>query len=93
VAVEKLFSTKFAKIKLRQEALQSIFSGRLDIFYPPNFGCWGRKASFSTATGFIANNLFVLLGIVDSPTSISGREVGVILNRSEEPIIRRIKWV
>jgi len=38
VAVEKLFSTKFAKIKLRQEALQSIFSGRLDIFYPPNFG-------------------------------------------------------
>jgi hypothetical protein len=33
-----------------QEALQSTFSGRLDIFYPPNFGCLGRKASFSTAT-------------------------------------------
>ena len=51
VAVEKLLPTKFAKIKLRQETLQSIFSGRLDIFYPPNFGCLGRKASFSTATG------------------------------------------
>ena len=50
MAVEKLLPTKFAKIKLRQEALQSIFSGRLDIFYPPNFGCLGRKASFSTAT-------------------------------------------
>jgi hypothetical protein len=29
VAVEKLFLTKFAKIKLRQEAPQSIYSGRL----------------------------------------------------------------
>src|ERR1019366_2685393 len=56
VAVEKLLPTKFAKIKLRQEALQSIFSGRLDIFYPPNFGCLGRKASFSTATGYCNNN-------------------------------------
>jgi hypothetical protein len=56
VAVEKLFSTKFAKIKLRQEALQSIFSGRLDIFYPPNFGCLGRKVSFSTATGVYTQN-------------------------------------
>jgi hypothetical protein len=35
---------------LRQDALQSIFSGRLDIFYPPNFGCLGRKGSFSTPT-------------------------------------------
>jgi hypothetical protein len=50
VAVEKLLPTKSAKIKLRQEALQSIFSGCRDIFYPPNFGCLGVKASFSTAT-------------------------------------------
>ena len=35
VAVEKLLPSKFAKIKLRQEALQSIFSGGADIFYPP----------------------------------------------------------
>jgi hypothetical protein len=39
VAVEKLLPEKFAKIKLRQEAPQSIFSGWVDIFYPPNFGC------------------------------------------------------
>jgi hypothetical protein len=38
VAVEKLVRSKSVKIKSRQEALQSIFSGRLDIFYPPNFG-------------------------------------------------------
>src|ERR1039457_5738611 len=50
VGLEKLLPTKFAKIKLLQEALQSISLGRLDIFYPPNFGCLGRKASFSTAT-------------------------------------------
>ena len=46
VAVEKLFSTKFAKIKLRQEALQSIFSGRLDIFYPPILAVWDEKRVF-----------------------------------------------
>ena len=39
VAVEKLLPEKFAKIKSRQEAPQSIFSGWVDIFYPPNFGC------------------------------------------------------
>jgi hypothetical protein len=38
VAVEKLLLSKSTKIKSRQEALGSIFSGRLDIFHPPNFG-------------------------------------------------------
>jgi hypothetical protein len=51
VAVEKLLPAKFVKIKSRQDAPQSIFSGCVDIFYPPNFGCLGRKASFSTPTG------------------------------------------
>jgi hypothetical protein len=36
VAVEKLLPAKFAKTKSRQEAPQSIFSGRVDIFYPPD---------------------------------------------------------
>jgi hypothetical protein len=35
VAVEKLASEKSAKIKTRQEAPQTIFSSRLDIFYLP----------------------------------------------------------
>lgn len=48
VGVEIVILTKFAKIKLRQEALQSIFSGRLDIFYPPNFGSLRRKSSFNS---------------------------------------------
>jgi hypothetical protein len=38
VAVEKLFPAKFAKIKSRQDALQTTFSVFLDTFYPPNFG-------------------------------------------------------
>jgi hypothetical protein len=50
VAVEKLLLSKSTKIKSRQEALGSIFSGRLDIFHPPNFGQSGWKESFSTAT-------------------------------------------
>jgi hypothetical protein len=56
VAVEKLILSKSTKIKSRQEALQSICSGRLDIFYPPNFGCSGRKATFSAATPDYINN-------------------------------------
>jgi hypothetical protein len=36
VAVEKLTPAKIAEIKSRQDALQTIFSGRLDIFHPPN---------------------------------------------------------
>ena len=50
MAVEKLLLAKFAKIKSRQEARQSIFSDRVDIFYPPNFDCLRRKGSFSTPT-------------------------------------------
>jgi hypothetical protein len=46
VAVEKLHPTKFAKIKLRQEALQSIFSVRPYIFHPPTFGCFGTNGEF-----------------------------------------------
>jgi len=46
VAVEKLLPAKFAKIKSRQDALQTIFSDRLDIFYPPNFGWLGREKKF-----------------------------------------------
>jgi hypothetical protein len=34
VAVEKLLPTKFAKIKSRQDALQTTFSILVDIFYP-----------------------------------------------------------
>ena len=51
VGVEKLLLAKFQKIKLRQDALGSFSSRRVDIFYPPNLGCLRRKASFSTPTG------------------------------------------
>jgi len=49
VAVEKLLPAKFAKIKSRQEAPQSIFSDWVDIFYSPNCGClavWSEKGVF-----------------------------------------------
>jgi hypothetical protein len=38
VAVEKLTHQEFAEIGSRQDALQTIFSGLLDIFYRPIFG-------------------------------------------------------
>ena len=46
MAVEKLLSVKFAKIKLRQDALQTILSIFLDIFYPPNFRCFEENGLF-----------------------------------------------
>jgi hypothetical protein len=56
VAVEKLASEKLAKIETRQDALQTTFSVRVDIFYPPNCGCFEGNGVFSTATPVIANN-------------------------------------
>jgi hypothetical protein len=46
VAVEKLASEKSAKIKTRQEALQTIFFDDLDIFYPRISTCFGKKGVF-----------------------------------------------
>jgi hypothetical protein len=37
VAVEKVAVQNFAEIPSRQDAPQTTFSARLDIFYPPNF--------------------------------------------------------
>jgi hypothetical protein len=50
VGVEKLPPEKFAEIKSRQDVLYRIVSGRLDIFDPPNSGCFEEKATFSTPT-------------------------------------------
>jgi hypothetical protein len=46
VAVEKLASEKCAKIKMRQEALQTIFFNDLDIFYPRISTYFGKKEVF-----------------------------------------------
>jgi hypothetical protein len=46
VAVEKLASKKSAKIKTRQEALQTIFFDHLDIFYPTILICFREKGVF-----------------------------------------------
>jgi hypothetical protein len=46
VAVEKLLLAKFAKIKSRWDALQTTFSVFLDIFYPPNLGCFEENGLF-----------------------------------------------
>jgi hypothetical protein len=50
VGVEKLLSAKFAKTKLRQDALQTTSLSFLDIFYPPNFDRLGGNWTFSTPT-------------------------------------------
>jgi hypothetical protein len=46
VGVEKLFPAKFAKIKSRQDALQTTFSVFLDIFYLPHFGYFEEDGVF-----------------------------------------------
>ena len=51
MAVEKLLSAKFAKTKLRQDALQTDSLSFLDILYPQNFDRLGGNWTFSTPTG------------------------------------------
>jgi hypothetical protein len=46
VAVEKLAFEKSAKIKTRQQALQTIFSGLLDILYYPVFDFFQKNRLF-----------------------------------------------
>jgi len=46
VAVEKLSHRKFAEIASRQEALQTIFPSRLDIFYRPIFDFFQKDRLF-----------------------------------------------
>jgi hypothetical protein len=48
VAVEKLSRRKFAEIASRQEALQTIFSSLLDIFYHPIFDFFQQARPLST---------------------------------------------
>jgi hypothetical protein len=56
VAVEKLLRAKCAKIKLRQDALQTTFSIFLDIFYPPNFRCFEENEVFQHPLRFFTND-------------------------------------
>jgi hypothetical protein len=51
VAVEKLASEKSAKIKTRQEATQTIFSSRLDIFYLSIFAYFEKYGLFQQPQG------------------------------------------
>jgi hypothetical protein len=46
VAVEKLACEKSAKIRTRQEALQTILFDHLDIFYPTILSCFRKKGVF-----------------------------------------------
>jgi hypothetical protein len=60
VGVEKLFPAKFAKIKSRQDALQTTFSVFLDIFYPPFFGYFEENGLFQHPQAIATQNPFML---------------------------------
>ena len=49
--VEKLASEKATEIRTRQEALQTIFFGSLDIFYPTILTCFRKKGVFQQPQG------------------------------------------
>jgi hypothetical protein len=68
VGVEKLLPVKFAKIKLRQDALQTILSIFLDIFYPPNFRCFEENGLFQHPRLFTATSGVVPVTFVFSPS-------------------------
>ena len=46
MAVEKLARSEFAKIRSRQEALQTIYLNLLDIFYHPIFDFFQKRRLF-----------------------------------------------
>jgi len=46
VGVEKLDLRKMVGKTLRQDALQTTISVLVDIFYPPDFGCFEKKGLF-----------------------------------------------
>jgi hypothetical protein len=49
VAVENLTYLKMAEKNFASGSPTNDILGFLDMFYPPNFACLGRKGSFSTA--------------------------------------------
>jgi hypothetical protein len=63
VAVEKLAQQEFAEIASRQEALRTIFSSLLDIFYHPIFDFF-RKTGFFNSHRIIASYLSLRLLVV-----------------------------
>jgi hypothetical protein len=85
VAVEKLLPTKFAKIKLRQESLQSIFSGLLDIFYLRIWAVLDEKRVFQQPQP-VYNNYFRIAR--DSPVeAVIGRRVlANVINRKNRMV-------
>jgi len=62
VAVEKLTPGKITKIKSRQDALQAIFSGRLDIFYPSILAVWDEKRVFQHPQAFAPRTRLLVNG-------------------------------
>jgi hypothetical protein len=52
VAVEKFDLSRLAQKLLLQEALQATFWVFLDIFYPPNFGCFEENGVFQQPQAF-----------------------------------------
>ena len=86
VAVEKLLSVKFAKIKSRQDALQTTFSVFLDIFYPPNFRCFEENGLFQQPQAITLRTPQERVGECNGDLSTVGVRLGV---RGEEPQLFR----
>ena len=55
VGVEKLLPAKLAKIRSRQDALQTILSGRRDIFYTLILAVWDEERVFQQPQGVYTN--------------------------------------
>jgi hypothetical protein len=78
VAVEKLASEKCPRIKTRQEAPQTICSGRLDIFYLSISAYLEKKGLFQQPQGIITSNLTSRLGLRQRHPSTKGGEGNAI---------------
>src|ERR1700751_4803697 len=73
VGVEKLAHSEFAKIGSRQEALQTIFPSRLDIFYHPIFDLFQKNRLFQQPHKSITSVLRRLSEALATSLICSGR--------------------
>jgi hypothetical protein len=84
VAVEKLFPAKSAKIKSRQDALQTTFSVFLDIFYPPNVGYFEENGLFQHAR--LLTTVSEVGGTIDSQRQLIRAGVELLAHDSNQNI-------
>ena len=92
VAVEKLAHSEFAKIRSRQEALQTISPSFLDIFYHPFFEIFLKTRVFQQpplfATSILMRSVEVIVRRLPFASNKRFERMGMVVLRSTTPCVK-----